>query len=48
VENRVFEAVRYSEIQRDIADTAGYSLPRTDTAGYSGMQRDTVDLLQHG
>ena len=44
----VFESVRYGEIQRETADTAGYSYIRTDTARYSGIQRDTVDLLQNG
>jgi len=31
----LFEAVRYGEIQRDTADTTGYSWIHTDTAGYS-------------
>ena len=36
----VFEAVGYSEIQRD---TAGYSWIQVDTVGYSGIQWDIVE-----
>ena len=42
----VFEAVRYDEIQRDMADTAGYRYSqKRDTVGYSGIQWDP---LQNG
>jgi len=41
----VFEAVRYGEIQRDTADTAGdYVRLQLDTVGYSGSAAEWLDI----